>query len=75
MNVYLCTKAFSSENVVVTVDTCKENTSKITFYKTFCIRTLTLVILYIYMKNRLFLVSRKVKTFLHFFKCMSIIIM
>lgn len=43
---------------------------KITFYKSFCIRTLTMVILYIRMLG--FLISRKVKHSYIFFKCMSI---
>lgn len=48
VNVYLCKKknTVSSEDVVGMVDKCKEK-NEITFYKTFCIRTLILVILYI----------------------------
>lgn len=63
-------KTVSSEDVVGMVDKCKEK-SKITFYKTFCIRTLTLIILYIWRLGN-FLVSRKSEAFLHFFKCMYV---
>lgn len=71
MNVYLCTKPFSSEDMLVMIDTCKEK--KQPFYKSFCIRTLTTVILYI---RRLgFLISIKVNIptffFFSFYMCVK----
>lgn len=60
-------KPFSSEDMLVMTDTCKKKN----FYKSFCIRTLTMVI-FVYIRRLGFLISRKVKHSYIFFKCMSI---